>query len=156
MMCAVLVLTLGLQGVMGLGGEVAPVEGLAARRPHLIAAPVVPDFVAILRAPLFAPDRRPSDADAASAKTNGPLDKYAVLGVTVGGALSAALVSAPGAAPLTVKVGEVLEGWRLESVVRAKAVFEHNGVRQTLLVGAPSASAARAAAQTDHSDTDDQ
>jgi len=156
MMGAVLLLALGLQAVMGSGGDVAPAEGLAARRPHLVAAPVVPAFPAILRAPLFAPDRRPSDADAASAKSNGPLDKYALLGVTVGGPLGIALVAGPGAAPVSVKAGEVLEGWRLESVARDKAVFEHDGARQTLLVGAPSASAARAAAQADRSGTDDQ
>jgi hypothetical protein len=155
-MGAALVLALGLQVAMGLGGDVGPTDGLAARRPHLVSAPVVADFPAILHAPLFTPDRRPSDADAVSARTSGPLDKYAVLGVTVGGALSSTLVAAAGAPPVTVKTGELLEGWRLEQVARAKVVFEHDGVRQTLLVGAPSASATRAAEQADHSSTDDQ
>jgi len=143
--CVVLLLMVGLQFIMPYSEASPGVVGLAARRPRPVTAPPIPEYAAILRAPLFAPDRHPGESAAALPSGGGSLDGYAVLGAAVGPAIAMAVVSSPGGVPRTLRPGESLEGWRLLSVERSKVTFERNGVRRELIVGAPAESVSRAA-----------
>jgi hypothetical protein len=110
----------------------------AARRPRPVTIPAAPDYPAILRAPLFAPDRHPGDAlPASAAGDGGTLDGFAALGVVAGGAAASAVISGPGVTAQTIRRGEVVNGWRLAGVTPTGAIFERGGVRRGLIVGAP-------------------
>jgi hypothetical protein len=143
--CGALVLALALQAAVGYGGVIAPAEGLAPRRPHLVSIPLAPEYPAIARSPIFAPDRRPSDAASGLAQSASPLAKYALLGVAVGRSKASALIVTLGAAPNTYHQGDLLEGWRVASIERTRVIFERNGLHHVLVVGEPAESPAASA-----------
>jgi hypothetical protein len=116
----------------------APVEAtaVAARSPPTVTPPVALSDAAILRAPIFAPDRR-RGANETPTPGGGALDGYAALGSASGHGVAAAVVATPGGATRALRIGEDLEGWRLAAIGRSALTFERNGVRRSLIVGAP-------------------
>ncbi len=133
----VLLVIMGVQWMLPSAGPTPDSAGLAARRPRATQIPPLPEYAAILRAPIFAPDRRPGEAAASNATVGGSLSGYAALGAVTGPSVAAVVISGPGTGPRTVRRGEVVEGWRLVAVDRAKAVFQRNGVNHALIIGAP-------------------
>jgi hypothetical protein len=131
----VLALALGVQLILPYSDVQVDVGGLAPRRPRLVTAPLLPEYPAILRVPLFTPDRHPGDIGAGPASASDTLAGYAVLGAAVSRSAATAVVSAPGVAPKTVKAGDLLEGWRVVSVGRSRVTFERKGERRDLAVG---------------------
>ncbi len=132
--CAALVVTLGLQFFLPYSGPPVQSSLLAPRRPHLVTTPLLPEYAAILKAPLFAPDRHPGDI---GPNTAGALGAYAALGSISGGSAAAAVLSGPGGSTKTLRTGETLEGWRLAAVDRTKLTFERNGQKHILVIGEP-------------------
>jgi hypothetical protein len=119
------------------------VGGLAPRRPRLVTVPLLPEYAAILRVPLFTPDRQPGEVGAGATSASDTLAGYAVLGAAVSRSVATAVVSAPGVPPKTVKPGDLLEGWRVVSISRAAVTFERKSERRDLAVGALPATQAR-------------
>jgi len=139
-----LLLALGLQFILPASTSQPEASALAPRRAGPVAAPVIAQYASILERPVFAPDRRPGPAELPSVGA-GPLGGYAALGVAIGRSVATAVVSGPGAAARTLRMGESVEGWRLVAIDRAKLTFERDGARQSLVVGAPPAVLSEAA-----------
>jgi hypothetical protein len=136
--CAALAALLALQVMLPAAGPPPQIAFLAARRPRPVLIPPLPEYPAILRAPLFAPDRRPGEPVAAAGTAGGgALEGYAALGVVVGRGLAAAMISGPNVAARAVRRGEIVDGWRLTAISTEAVTFEHAGARRTLIVGAP-------------------
>lgn len=144
--CAVLVLIAAAQLVLPGAGALQDLGGLAPRRTKAVVVPPLPEYAAILNAPIFAPDRRPSDTAGAGAASAGAtsLAGYAALGVAAGSSVSSAVIMVPNEGPKTLRRGDTVNGWRLVGVSRDRAVLERNGARQALIVGAPARAAAEA------------
>lgn len=133
------------------GGDAPPQPGgLAARRPRPVMIPPLPEYPAILRAPIFAPDRKPGPA-AATGPAGSSLGGYAALGAVVGRAVASVVISGPGISPKTLRRGDMLDGWRLVAINPTKATFERNGLRHDLVIGAPAEGASPAATDADTS-----
>jgi hypothetical protein len=145
--CATLVLAIGLQLALPRDDSASEKGGLAIRRPRLIAAPRAPEFALILRAPAFAPDRRPAAAAGRDA-SDGGLGGYAALGSVAGRGVAAAVLSGPAGSIQTLRLGEVVDGWRLVAVDRVKVIFERNSERRILAIGAAAQQPASASAAT--------
>jgi hypothetical protein len=144
--CAALVGLVALQLSLPAAGPPPQIAFLAARRPRPVVIPPLPEYPAILRAPIFAPDRRPGDPVTPGASGAGDtLDGYAALGAVVGRSVATAVISGPGVGARTVKRGEVVNGWRLAGVGANALTFERGGVRRVLVVGAPAAAVDQAA-----------
>ncbi len=102
------------------------------RMPHVApppAAVVARDYPAIQQAPVFAPDRRP-DRDASSSPSgNGEL-------VLVGAARSdnsaIALIRGSDGVTRRVRLGDAIEGWRLDAVEGTTATISRSGSSRTL------------------------
>lgn len=138
--CGALVALAVTQLVLPLGSTPPDAGGLAARRPRPVQAPQLPATPDILRAPIFAPDRSPVQADTGAKGSNGSLDAYSVLGAAVGRTSASVVLFGPGdPGPVVLKRGELVKGWRLMAVDGAKATFERDGVKRSLAVGAPPA-----------------
>ena len=114
---------------------------MAARRTRPVTVPLIPEYAAILASPIFAPDRRPGDATAATAAGGDTLAGYAALGAATGGAAASAVVSEPGGKVDTLRRGELLDGWRLIGLNKTRLSFQRNGVTRDLVVGAPAETA---------------
>lgn len=114
----------------------APTVALAIRHPRPVVVPPIPEYPAILRSPIFAPDRKPGAADLSSS-SGGPLATYSALGAAAGRGAAAAVVSSPGGGIKTLRVGDMLDDWRLAGVSGTQLVFERKGERRVLVVGAP-------------------
>jgi len=136
---------LGLQFLLPYSGPPSESDTLAVRRPRLATLLPLPEYPAILRSPVIAPDRRPGQAGLPS-PGGGALEGWAALGAAAGGGAATGVVSGPGGAVKTLRQGETLEGWRLATVDRMKLTFERNGARHVLDIGAPAEVLARAAA----------
>jgi hypothetical protein len=135
--CVALVAALGLQLVLPYRVPAPEANSLAVRRAKPFVIPLLPEFPAILRAPIFAPDRRPGLADQGASAAAGSLGTYAALGAASGHGVGAAVVSGPGGAVKTLRLGDEIEGWRLVAVTATKLTFERKGARHELLIGAP-------------------
>jgi len=133
--CGVLGLALCVQMILPYTDAQVDVGGLAPRRPRLVTVPLLAEYPAILRVPLFTPDRHPGEIGAGPASASDALAGYAVLGAAVSRSAATAVVSAPGVPPRTVKPGDLLEGWRVVSVGRSRVTFERKGERRDLAVG---------------------
>jgi len=135
----------------------APVESNVVR-----AAPAA--YAAIMAHPIFAPDRAPPPAEA---EASGNLSGYEVLGTAIAGKVSAAALLRDSGGEITrIKVGEVIDGWKLLSIAPQELVFDRNGERRSLTVdmtapaktgpgGAAGATRPGAAATSDSSDDSD-
>lgn len=133
---AILLLALGLQFLSSAAQTPVRASGFAPRRPSADNIPPLPEFAAILRSPVFAPDRRPGAAELA-AIGGGELSAYAALGSAAGGGAATGVISGPGGKARTVGLGDSVAGWKLVSIDRARLVFERDGARHSLAVGAP-------------------
>jgi general secretion pathway protein N len=100
-------------------------------------APPVPEYAAILASPIFAPDRRPASAEGASTTATGSLGAYAALGAVTSHAVAMAVIAVPGGGTKTLHRGEEIDGWRMIGVDSTQVFFERNGLRHTLVIGAP-------------------
>ena len=127
---------LGLQLVLPYRAPTPDAVSLAIRRVKPFVIPSLPEFPAILRAPIFAPDRHPGLADQGSIAAAGSLGTYAALGAASGHGVGAAVLSGPGGAVKTLRLGDEIEGWRLVAVNATKLTFERKGARHELVVGA--------------------
>jgi general secretion pathway protein N len=133
---------LGVQLVLPPSAPPAQPAGLAPRRQRPIVVPPVPEYAAILAAPIFAPDRRPGAPEGASSNAGGSLAGYAAVGAVSSGTGATAVITAPGGGLKTVRRGDEVDGWRLTGVDKTRVYFEHNGVRHALVIGAPPEAAA--------------
>lgn len=111
-------------------------EGLAPRRARPITALTLPEYAAILTSPLFAPDRRPAGAATASGPGSDTLAGYAALGAATGNAVASGVVSLSGGKVVTLRRGDMMDGWKLVGVSRTRLTFVRNGARQDLVIGA--------------------
>jgi hypothetical protein len=89
-------------------------------------------YAAIMAHPIFAPDRAPP---AAEAEASGNLSGYEVLGTAIAGKVAAAALLRDSGGEITrIKVGEVIDGWKLLSIAPEELVFDRNGERRSLTV----------------------
>jgi hypothetical protein len=140
---------LGVQLMLPPAAPPADPLGLAPRRQRPVMVSPVPEYAAILASPIFAPDRRPGPSGGVSGSGAGSLAGYAALGAVAGRAVASAVISAPGGGIKTLRQGDEIDGWRLVEVDKTRVVLEHNGVRQSLVVGAPAEAANVQPAGTD-------
>ena len=131
-----LVLALIVQLVLPSSHPLTEASPLAPRRPKPVVAPPVPDYAAILAAPIFSPDRKPGE-DEDSAPGSGALDGFAALGVATGRGFATALLKGPDGVVSTLRVGDSVQGWRLVGVESAKLTFQRDTARHVVPVGAP-------------------
>ncbi len=141
-----LTLALGLQFLLPYKGAVPEAGALAVRRPRPVTIPLLPEYSAILKAPLFAPDRKPGETGVSANGAAGTLTSYAALGAATGRGIATAIVSGPGNAVKTLKIGDEVDGWRLSRVTTTKLTFERNGVEHVLVIGEPAEALAKAPA----------
>lgn len=134
--CICLIGLLGLQWFLPYGDPQIPVAGLATRHPRLVSAPSMTEYPDILRAPIFAPDRRPGETEGPGAASLGVLGAYAVLGAASGPGFVNAVINGPAGAKV-VRKGETVEGWTVVAVDKDKVTFERKGVRHSLAIGVP-------------------
>jgi hypothetical protein len=112
---------------------------LAPRHMRPVKATPVPEYPAILSAPIFAPDRAPAATEGA-----GP-EALTLAGLAVGKGVGVAIVRAQGAAPQSVRLGESVMGWRLTGVDPKHAAFERDGRKIILTYDPDNARAANRA-----------
>jgi hypothetical protein len=149
--CAVLAVALVTQFVIPNGQPLTDASPVLARRPRPVVAPVIPDYPAILKAPIFSPDRKPGE-DEDAVPGSGPLNGFAVVGVATGRNFATALVKGPDGSVRTLHRGDTIQDWRLVSIERAQLTFGRDTARHVMLVGAPAGSSAPAA--SDNKDDD--
>ena len=99
---------------------------LAPRHTRPVKATPIPEYPAILSAPIFAPDRAPAAAEGAGASA------LSLAGLGLGKGFGVAIVRAEGGAPQSVRLGESVDGWRLTAVDPKHAIFERDGRKITL------------------------
>jgi len=128
---------LGVQLMLPPAAPPSEPPGLAPRRQRPVTVPPVLEYAAILASPIFAPDRRPGPSGNGSEGGGGSLAGYAAIGAVAGRGVASAVVTVPGGGIKTLRLGDEMDGWRLAGVDRNRVYFEHNGVRQVLVVGAP-------------------
>jgi hypothetical protein len=142
--CGALTLMLIVQLVLPPSAPPSQPPGLAPRRQRPVLVPLVPEYAAILAAPIFAPDRRPGASGDASPSAAGSLGGYAAVGAVASRADGTAVIIVPGGGIKTVRRGDEVDGWRLTGLDKTRVYFEHNGVRHALVIGAPPEAAAPA------------
>lgn len=81
--------------------------------------------------PLFSPQRRPPPVAAAAAQPTRPFNA-ALLGVVVDGDRRIALVQRPGAKAERLEVGQIFDGWTVDSIESRRLVVSSNGQRREL------------------------
>jgi hypothetical protein len=64
---------------------------------------------------------------------------YAALGAATGRSLATGVVALPNGQTQLVHRGDTLDGWRLVGVEPSRLIFERQGERHVLVVGAPAA-----------------
>ena len=124
---------------------------MLARRPRPVVAPVLPDYGAILQAPIFSPDRKPSEDDDAIAGS-GPLNGFVAVGVAIGRNFATALVKGPDGSVRTLHRGDTIQDWRLMGIESSQLTFARDTARHVMPVGAPAGASAPAA--SDNKDDD--
>jgi hypothetical protein len=142
--CGVLLVALVAQVVIPNGQPLTDASPVLARRPRPVAAPVIPDYAAILRAPIFSPDRKPGE-DEDTALGSGPLNGFAVVGVSIGRNFATALVKGPDGSLRTLHRGDTIQDWRLVSIESSQLTFGRDTARHVISVGAPAGNSASAA-----------
>jgi len=108
-----------------------PKSDLAARRVREPMVAVAMEYPAILKSPIFAPDRAPDPREIAIA---GGMAGYAVLGTAVAGDTATAIVRTPSGTVERVRPGEDLDGWKLISVTQRELTLERNNEHRILTV----------------------
>ena len=141
--CGVLAVALLAQFVIPNGQPLTEASPVLARRPRPVVAPVLPDYPAILRAPIFSPDRKPGEDEDAVAGS-GPLNGFAVVGVATGRNFATALVKGPDGSVRTLHRGDTVQDWHVVSIEPSQLTFARGAARHVIPVGAPAAAAATA------------
>lgn len=120
-----------------LPGATEPPESssLAPRRTREPVAPMIPDYSAVLRAPIFAPDRRPGETTATAGAS--VATSLQILGVAEAGRSAQVVVRTPDGAAHVLQPGQTLQGWRLVAAAADAAVFIGPAGRVSLPVGGP-------------------
>ena len=146
------VLLLALAVQMLIPGTQPLTEGslLAPRRPHLIAAPAPPRFDAILRAPIFSPDRKPGELDDATPGASA-LDGFTAVGVSIGHGFASAVLKGPDGNIRTIHVGDTIQDWRLVGIESSQLTFGRDTIRRQIPIG----KAAAATATTNQNGSDE-
>ena len=103
----------------------------------IAAMPAPAAFGVITARPLFNIDRKPDPLPPPPeppkpAITLGDLAQYKVEGVISGGGMQLGLVRKSGAQPLTLKLGDVFEGWKVEKI-DARGIAISGGDRSEIL-----------------------
>ena len=141
--CGALVVALVAQLVIPYGQPLTDASPVLPRRPRPIVAPVIPEYAAILQAPIFSPDRKPGEDEDAIPGT-GPLDGFAVVGVATGRNFATALIKGPDGSIRTLHPGDTVQDWRLVSIEGSQLTFGRGAARHVIPVGAAAAPAASA------------
>jgi hypothetical protein len=141
--CGALFVALVAQLVLPYGQPLTDASPVVARRPRPVTAPVIPEYAAILQAPIFSPDRKPGDEEDA-VPGSGPLDGVAVVGVATGRNFAMALIKGPDGRVRTLHRGDTVQDWRLVSIQTSRLTFARDTARHVIPVGAPAAPAASA------------
>lgn len=117
----VLAAALSAQFLLARGTDLPDPSVLAPRRLRPLNPAMIPDYPAVLRAPVFAPDRAPGEAPSASstAAATGPQ----VLGVAALGGAGRAIVRGLDGASHVLAPGETLDGWKLVGLSASGAAF---------------------------------
>jgi general secretion pathway protein N len=140
--CGALTIMLVVQLMLPPSAPPSQPSGLAPRRQRPVVVPPVPEYAAILASPIFAPDRHPGASGDLSQAGGGSLSGYAAVGAVASAANATAVITVPGGGIKTVRRGDEVDGWRLVGVDKTRVYFEHNGVRHSLVIGAPPEAAA--------------
>lgn len=138
--CAALAAGLAAQLVIPYGQPLADASPVAPSRPRPVVAPIVPEYAAILQAPIFSPDRKPGE-DADAIPGVGPLSGLMVIGVATGRNFATALVKAPDGSLRTMHPGDTVQDWRLVSIEKTQLTFARDTARHSIPVGASAAPA---------------
>jgi len=149
--CGVLALALVAQVVLPHGQPLTDASPVLARRPRPVVAPVLPDYGAILQAPIFSPDRKPGEDEGAFAGA-GPLNGFVAVGVATGRNFATALVKGPDGSVRTLHRGDTIQDWRLVGIESSQLTFTRGAARHVIPVGASNEAAAPAA--SDNKDDD--
>lgn len=150
-MCAALLAASAAQLVAPPRTELPDPSPLAPRHGREPAPPMIPDYPATLRAPIFTPDRTPGEA--ASATDVGTAPSLQLLGAATTAHGASVIVKTPDGGAHAVRQGETLQGWRLVSATAQTAVFDGPVGRATLTVGGPPSTSASTSASTSTSAT---
>jgi len=108
-----------------------PKSDLAPRRVREPAGPQVAEYPAILKKPIFAPDRAPDPKDMA---ISGSMTGYAVLGIGLAGDAATALIRTPSGTIERVRPGEDVDGWKLLSVGPSELTLAKDNEHRILTV----------------------
>jgi hypothetical protein len=138
--CGALVVALVAQVAIPYGQSLTEASPVAPRRPRPVVAPVLPEYAAILQAPIFSPDRKPGEDEDATPGA-GPLGGFAAIGVATGRNFATALLKGPDGSVRTLHPGDTVLDWRLVGIDGTKLTFARGGDRHVMPVGAPVAAA---------------
>ncbi len=141
--CGVLLAALVAQFVIPSGQPLTEASPVLARRPPPVVAPVLRDYAAILRAPIFSPDRKPGEDEDVVAGS-GPLNGLAVVGVATGRNFATALVKGPDGSLRTLHRGDTVQDWRVVGIETSQITFARGAAHHAIPVGAAAAAAATA------------
>jgi hypothetical protein len=72
-----------------------------------------------------------------------PLAGFAALGTATGRGVAVAVISGPSGKTNELRLRDDLEGWRVVGIDRSRVTFERNGLRTSLVVGAPATAVTR-------------
>ncbi len=140
-LCVLLLIILVIQFLLPEAQLLPEPSGLAPRRPHLVVAPPVPAYSAILRTPIFSPDRKPGEDEDASPGA-GALDGYSALGVATGRGFATAVLKGPDGVVRNLRIGDTIQAWRLVGIAGDKLSFQRDTARHVMPVGAAAATPA--------------
>ncbi|WP_165190164.1 hypothetical protein [Caulobacter soli] len=147
LLCLALLGGLAAQVLWPVGTEFPPGAAPPMRVPRGLAAAPVPDYPAVLGAPLFSPDRRSLAAGGEHGTATPDDARPTLLGVVSDRRSGSAVIKGSDGAAQVVRLGETWRGWRLVGVGAGSAAFNGPGGRFTALIGAaPTAPAPGASA----------
>lgn len=110
---------------------------LAPRRLPMPAPPMIPEYRAILQAPIFAPNRAPGEGGGGA----GGLQGLQLIGIAAAGRSASIIVRGQDGSTHVLRPGDSLQGWRLIAVAPDRAVFSGPVGRVSLALGGPALSA---------------
>jgi hypothetical protein len=128
---------LAAQVLAPMGSVIPEPSGLAPRRDRPIGLPMPLDDHAILAAPIFAPDRRPGAKGLRLGSAASPMAGYAAVGAVSSRATASAVIVLPNGQTRVMHGGDLVDGWRLVGIEPSRLVFDRQGERHVLVVGAP-------------------
>ncbi len=137
LLCFALLGGLAVQVALPVSTEFPPGGAPMTRPPRSPAAVAVPDYPAVLGAPLFSPDRRSLAAAVEGGETAADGQRPELIGVASDRRTGSAVIKGSDGAAHVVRLGETWRGWRLVGVGARSAAFDGPGGRFTALIGAP-------------------